>query len=61
MTYFKARDCFEDNRNHLNPQQNPALWNLSEGLVALSHALENDLRQIQQALRKIAQALEQSR
>ncbi|GKS60339.1 hypothetical protein YTPLAS18_38660 [Nitrospira sp.] len=46
MSYAKAKLRFIENANSLNPQENPALWNLSTGLALLTEAIEADNKAI---------------
>ena len=59
MSYYQAKDCFNDNLQIGKPQDQgqQLMWNLSVGLLKLSEALESDVRQIQNQLDQIAQAL----
>jgi len=59
MSYFKAKDCFNDNIQILRqPQGEELMWNLSTGLYELAEAIESDSAQIQGQLNQIAQALQ---
>ena len=64
MSYYEARDCFNENLQLIGRPQNKTenmAWNLSSGLNQLSRALEDDLGQIQALLQQIAQALQHRR
>lgn len=61
MSYIRAEDYFNDNRQHLSPDTNPALWNLSLGLAELTRALQTDLGQMRALLEQITQLLARQR
>lgn len=64
MSYYKARDCFNENLQLIGRPQNKTesmAWNLSSGLNHLTRALEADLEKIQSLLNQIAKALQHRR
>ena len=62
MTYEKARECFDENNTLIaNPRENPLMWNLSAGLVALTQALQTDMLALQQQVRQLQIASQQQR
>jgi len=61
MSYVRAENYFEENRQHLSPDTNPALWNLSMGLVELTGALRKDLVEIRSLLDQTTKLLAQLR
>ena len=58
MSYYKPKQCFDENNQILNPQQNPAIWNLGNGMSTLADALEADMQQLHHQLAQIFQALQ---
>ncbi len=64
MSYYEARDCFNQNLRLIGRPQNKTenmTWNLSSGLNHLTRALEADLEQIRSLLNQIAKALQHRR
>jgi len=61
MSYVTAESHFEENRQHLSPDTNPALWNLSMGLAELTGALRRDLVEIRSLLDQTTKLLAQLR
>lgn len=61
MSYVRAEDYFNDNRQHLSPATNPALRNLSLGLAELTRALQTDSGQVRALLEWITQLLARQR
>ena len=59
MSYFKAKDCFNDSLNYIDAPKNPVSHNLSVGLNQLTEAIESDMHQIKQQLVNIANVLQQ--
>jgi hypothetical protein len=63
MSAHKAKQCFDDAKNYVNPQKDPVNWNLVNGLSALSQEVKNisfsisqlqrDVTQIQTELRRL--------
>ena len=60
MSYFQAKQCFDENRALITPQSDPLTYNLNTGLSNLADALESDLSQIRNLLSQILQALKHS-
>ena len=61
MSYYKAKECFQDNLNVIRkPQtdQEVFIWNLSTGLQLLVQAIESDFSQFDHKLDQIFQALQ---
>jgi len=61
MSYYEARNCFNENLQLLRrpqDQDETMIWNLSSGLNHLSQALEADLGKVQALLGQIAQTLQ---
>lgn len=52
MSYQEAERCFEDNKPRLDANRDPVLYNLNNGLLALTRALRSDLQEIRQAMRQ---------
>jgi hypothetical protein len=50
MTYDLARKALAENLQLIQPTQNPVMWNLSQGLLQLTEALEQDIRTIKRKL-----------
>jgi hypothetical protein len=59
MSYLGARGCFQDNNNYASPDDQPILWNISNGLNELTQAVQTDLHAIQGQLHQIIQLLQQ--
>lgn len=53
MAYSDARKAFSENRTLMKPTANPVLWNISTGLLQLTEALEQDIREIKKRLADI--------
>ena len=54
MSYEGAQTCFKRNCDLVFPDQDPLVWNLNNGLYQLTAALERDLAEIKQELRRLA-------
>lgn len=57
MSYISARHCFEDNTERLDVHRDPVAWNLNNGLLNLSGAIEEDLQKIVSLLTDVVAAL----
>jgi len=59
MSYSAARQAFVENKDLIGTQamDDPQLWNLNNGLLNLTLALQSDLNRIQQTLDQILRAL----
>ncbi len=40
MTFYKAKECFDDAKLYLDPTKDPVMWDLANGLSAMSEALQ---------------------
>lgn len=58
MSFEKAKANFKDSADYGGVSQNPALRNISTGLLNLTEALERELQRIQQALRDLEQRVQ---
>ena len=62
MTYFQAMQCFDENSQLIgDPNSDRMMWNLSTGLSMLTEAIQTDLNNLQSDIRRIEEALQQSR
>lgn len=63
MTYYQAKQCFDENSQLLqqNPMDQPYIWNLSVGLSNLTQALESGQNQIVALLQQILVELQRLR
>ena len=59
MSYSAARQAFVENKDLIGTQamDDPQLWNLNNGLLNLTLALQADLARIQQTLDQILRTL----
>ena len=48
-----AKNHFEQTLNLTQPEDDPAMWNLSSGLAQLATALEQELEEIHRRLRNV--------
>ena len=62
MSYTTASECFMENRTIVHPpnknQDREIIWNLNNGLVELTQAVQNYLGQIRFLLQEILQTLQ---
>jgi len=58
MSFEKAKANFKDSADYGGVSQNPALRNISTGLLNLTEALERELQRIQQDLRDLEQRVQ---
>ena len=57
MGYHEAQRCFDENAALLgNPPSDPILWNLNAGIARAAKAIEDDLADIKDLLRRLLQA-----
>lgn len=54
MSYYKAKDTFEDALRYMDPSQQPVLWNLATGLIELTQVVEADMQRIQAQITELA-------
>ena len=59
MSYHDAKQCFQENRELINPQSDPQVWNLNTGLLSLTEAIESDFQNIAYLLQRILRVLQQ--
>jgi len=59
MSYHAAKEAAEDIQRYINAESDPVMWNVSVALGQLSLALEHDMNDIKQRLRKIEQYVQQ--
>ena len=54
MSYNEANKFFQENLDLIgDPENDPKMWNLNNGLLILSDAIQHDLSQIRRTLNKI--------
>ena len=58
MTYYSAKDIFNDSLQYINPRTDPAHYNLNSGLCHLTTALEADMTKIRRSLSEIEARLQ---
>lgn len=58
MSYYKAKEMFNDNFNYIKGSTDPVMHNLSAGLFQLSEVLEADMIKIRRFLSEIATSLQ---
>lgn len=54
--FAKAKRIFEDAQNYINPQNDPVMWDLVNGLAELAHSLvylEGKIDQVENRLRQL--------
>jgi hypothetical protein len=54
MSYYKAKDAFQDAKRYMNPTQDPVQWDMTVGLIELTQAVEADLQRIQEQIVALA-------
>jgi len=55
MSYNEANKFFQENLELIgNSDNDPKMWNLNNGLLILSDAIQHDLSQIRRALQNIS-------
>ncbi len=60
MSYYQAKQCFDDNvRNHVGPHTDPVMYNLNVGLAHLAQQFLLDQQELEQHLRNIENQLRQ--
>ncbi len=58
MSYFEANKCFQENLKKIgDPENDPKMWNISNGLMILSDAIQHDLSLIRRDLQNISNDL----
>lgn len=57
MSYTQARACFTDILRYVTPADNPAQFNLANGLDSLATATEADMHEIKALLGQIVTVL----
>ena len=57
MTYYGAKKCFQENVDLCDPNADPIMWNLNNGLLQLASALSHDLEEIKTELKRVKRAL----
>lgn len=60
MSFWRAKQCFEDAQRFLNPQSDPVVWDICVGLIELAEGLmqlESAFQQIQQMPQQLQQAM----
>lgn len=55
--YEDAMKCANEARQRLDPTQDPVLFNLTGSLFAIAQGLQRDLPRLEQQLRQLEQAL----
>ncbi len=58
MSYYNAKDIFNDSLQYIDVSDDPVHHNLNVGLAHLAQALETDMTKIQRALSEIATSLQ---
>ena len=54
MSYFEANKCFQENLKIIGePENDPKMWNLNNGLLTLSDAIQHDLSLIRRDIQNI--------
>lgn len=59
MTYFNARECFQDIKNHITAESDPVSYDLSSGLLEFLTAIQIDLQEMKQKIDQIETHLQQ--
>lgn len=57
MSYYKAKECFNDSFNYIDTRKDPVAHDVSAGLNQLTEALESDMAVIKNLLEQIANSL----
>ena len=62
MTYQRAKQCFDDTRQHIGSPTKDAvtagIWNLSSGLALLAEAIAHDFGDLQSRVVQIEKAVQ---
>lgn len=58
MSYYKAKEMFEDNRTRIDPHKEPIMHNTNNGLDLLTEAIEQDMNEIKNLLARILQHIQ---
>jgi len=52
---YKAQECFDDAKQYVNSQKDPVMWDMVNGLSALSQAflaLDSEMQQLQNEVKQ---------
>lgn len=59
MKFKNATNCFQENKRLIAPKDDPVVWNLANGLLNLTLALEEELASLRAEQRKLRQQIAQ--